>query len=105
MVSAAPDPYPRQGDAVPLYEFHCQPCGPFDLRRDMQDASDVAPCPSCDRMARRVYSVAAFRLEGGPLRDAPKADRRRLDRSRSGEPVVTGPPSGRRFPGSWRHHH
>jgi len=84
---------------VPLYEFHCQSCGSFDLRRDMQNASDVAPCPSCDQMARRVYSVAAIRLVSGPLRDATKAERQRLDRSRTGEPVVTGPLSGRRFPG------
>lgn len=90
---------------MPLYEFHCQSCGDFDLRRDMQDASDVAECPSCDRTARRVYSVAALRLESGPLRGATKADRRRLDRSRSGEPVITGPPSGRRFPRSGGHHH
>ncbi len=90
---------------MPLYEFYCQSCGSFDLRRDMQDASDIAECPSCDRTARRVYSVAAFRLESGPLRDATKADRRRLDRSRSGEPVITGPLSGRRFPRSGGHHH
>ncbi len=90
---------------MPLYEFRCRSCGSFDLRRDMRDASDVAACPSCDRTARRVYSVAAFRLESGPLRDATQADRRRLDRARSGEPLITGPLSGRRFPRSGGHHH
>ena len=90
---------------MPLYEFHCRSCGSFDLRRDMQDASDVAACPSCNRTARRVYSVGAFQHESGPLREATKADHRRLDRARSGEPVITGPPSGRRFPRSRGHHH
>jgi putative FmdB family regulatory protein len=90
---------------VPLYEFRCPSCGPFDVHQGMQDASDVATCPSCDRTARRVYSVSAFRPENGPLRGATKADRRRLDRARSGEPLITGPPPGRRLPLSRRHHH
>jgi putative FmdB family regulatory protein len=90
---------------VPLYEFRCQACGPFDLRRDMQDAADTASCPRCDQPARRVYSVSEFRPASGPLRDATKADRARVDRARSGEPVLTGPPSGRRFPRLGGHHH
>lgn len=98
-------PHPSMGDTVPLYEFRCQSCGPFDLRREMQNASDVATCPSCARSARRVYSVPAFRLENRPLRDAAKVDRRRMERARSGEPLITGPPSGRRLPRSRGHHH
>ena len=90
---------------MPLYEFHCRSCGSFNLRRDMQDASDVAMCPSCDRTARRVYSVSAFRPETGPLRDATQADRQRLNRARSGEPVITRPASGHRFPTPQGHHH
>lgn len=89
---------------MPLYEFRCPQCGPFDLRRDMQDVADAAVCPSCDRPARRVYTVSAGRPWQGPLRDAGKADRARVERARSGEPVVTGPPSGRRFPRRSGHH-
>jgi putative FmdB family regulatory protein len=84
---------------VPLYEFRCPRCGPFDLRRDMQDAAAAAPCPSCGGPAQRRYGVGAVALPGGPLRGAGRADRARVDRARSGEPVVTGPPSGRRLPG------
>ncbi len=90
---------------MPLYEFRCPQCGPFDLRRDMQDVADAAVCPSCDQPARRVYTVSAGRPWGGPLRDAGKADRARVERARSGEPVITGPPSGRRFPRRSGHHH
>jgi putative FmdB family regulatory protein len=90
---------------VPLYEFRCPDCGPFDLRRDMQDAADAALCPSCDKLAQRVYTVLGGPSLTGRLRDATKADRARVDRARSGEPVVTGPPSGRRFPRPSVHRH
>jgi putative FmdB family regulatory protein len=90
---------------MPLYEFRCPSCGPFDLRRDMQDAAETASCPCCDRGARRVYSVSELRSRSGPLRKATKADQDRADRARSGEPVLTGPPSGRRFPQPTGHHH
>lgn len=90
---------------MPVYEFRCADCGPFDLRRDMQDAADTAPCPFCDQAARRVYSVSGGRPCSGPLRDATKADRARVERARSGEPVITGPPAGRRVSRPRGHQH
>jgi len=90
---------------VPLYQFRCRSCGPFDLGQAMQNASNVASCPSCSQTARRIYSSPAIRLEKRPLRDATRADRQRLDRARSGEPVITSRPSGRRFPNPNKHHH
>ena len=90
---------------MPLYEFRCPHCGPFDLRRDMQAVPAAAVCPSCDQPARRIFSVAEFRPRSGPLREVGKADRARVDRALSGEPVVTGPPAGRRFPRSGGHSH
>jgi putative FmdB family regulatory protein len=89
---------------MPLYEFRCPRCGPFDLRCDMQDAAAQAPCPSCTQPARRRYSVGVGRPPAGPLRDAGRAERARLDRARSGEPLVTGPPSGRRLPRAGHRH-
>jgi hypothetical protein len=71
----------------------------------MQDVTDATPCPSCDQPARRVYSVSGFRSWNGPLRDAGKADRAKADRARSGEPVITGSPSGRRVPRPEGHRH
>jgi putative FmdB family regulatory protein len=90
---------------VPLYEFRCDRCGPFELRRDMQDAADAASCPSCARPAQRRYTVSGGGPTIGPLRDAGQVDRARMDRARSGEPVITGPPSGRRLPRPRGHHH
>ena len=90
---------------MPLYEFRCPDCGPFDLRCTMHDAAATAPCPSCDRPAGRRYSVGVGRSQDGALRDAGRADRARVDRARSGEPMVTGPPSGRRLSRARSHRH
>jgi putative FmdB family regulatory protein len=90
---------------VPVYEFRCADCGPFDLRRDMQDAADTALCPSCRQLAGRVYTVSGGWPWSGPLRDAGKADRARVERARSGEPVITGPPAGRRVSRPRGHQH
>ena len=90
---------------MPLYEFRCPQCGPFDLHRDMRDAAAAAPCPTCDRPAQRRYRVGVGRPPTGVLRDAGPADRARVDRARSGEPTLTGPPTGRRLPGARGHRH
>jgi putative FmdB family regulatory protein len=82
---------------VPLYAFCCPECGPFDVHRSMSDAVDAAACPACSRLASRVYTTGAGH-SGGPVPGAGRADRARWDRARSGEPVVTGAPSGRPWP-------
>jgi putative FmdB family regulatory protein len=90
---------------VPLYEFRCPECGRFDVLRDMQDAGDITPCPSCDHPAQRLYTVSGGRPSMGRSQEPGKADRARMDRARSGEPVITGPPSGRRLPRRSGHYH
>ena len=89
---------------MPTYEFRCAPCGPFRERRSLADASESAVCPACHAPARRVYTAPGFSVRGGALRDAGAATRRVADRAFSGEPVVTGPPKGRRLPAG-RHAH
>jgi putative FmdB family regulatory protein len=44
---------------VPIYEFLCDDCGPFEERRAFAEASDPTTCPSCGEAARRVYSTPA----------------------------------------------
>jgi putative FmdB family regulatory protein len=90
---------------VPLYEFRCSCCGPFDLHRTMQEDSSIAHCPGCAEPAQRRYSVGAQPVPNGALREAGRVERSRVDRARGGEPVVTGPPLGRRLHGLGGHHH
>ena len=103
---------------MPLYEYRCAQCGPFDHRRVPEEANAPLPCPRCGAPARRVYTAPATPSRsgprggggaggrgrgvpgrgGGPLAGAGAADRARVDRALSGEPVVTGRPQGRPLP-------
>lgn len=83
---------------MPVYEFRCPACGPFDARREMREATRPASCPSCGQVSRRVYTAPGVRSRVGPLASASRADAARIDRARSGEPVVTSGPTGRRLP-------
>ena len=42
---------------MPVYEFRCPGCGPFDLQRSMHVDSDAASCPTCARAAPRSYAI------------------------------------------------
>ena len=42
---------------MPIYEFACEGCGPFEERRAYEEASEAARCPTCEGEARRVYSM------------------------------------------------
>lgn len=83
---------------MPVYEYRCDPCGPFDQHRDMAQATAPLPCPTCSLPARRAYTVPGGRSRAGLLGAASASERARIDRARSGAPVRTGPPSGRRLP-------
>ena len=41
---------------MPLYEFVCENCGPFEERRPYSAASSPAWCPHCQSPARRSYT-------------------------------------------------
>ncbi len=77
---------------MPLYEYRCQHCGPFDHRRSAEDASRPLPCPRCSTPANRVYTPLA-----SPTRNRTSTAANAVDRAHSGEPVITGPPAGRRL--------
>ena len=82
---------------MPLYEYRCQQCGPFDHRRSAEDASRPLPCPRCSTPANRVYTPLASPTRIRTSTAVNAVDRARVDRARSGEPVITGPPAGRRL--------
>lgn len=45
---------------MPLYEYECADHGHFELLRAMSESGAPAPCPSCQREARRVLSAPAL---------------------------------------------
>jgi putative FmdB family regulatory protein len=42
---------------VPIYNFVCEDCGPFEQRRPATESGTPAACPLCRGEARRVYSM------------------------------------------------
>ena len=65
---------------MPVYEYSCPSCGPFEELVAMDAAGEPAACPSCDRLAPRTYSLAI-----GPPTSSP-AQRAMRERAESGEP-------------------
>jgi putative FmdB family regulatory protein len=41
---------------MPLYEFQCEVCGPFQEWRSLSEYSKPAYCPHCQAGARRVFT-------------------------------------------------
>lgn len=58
---------------MPVYEFVCGACGPFEEYRSLAGAGARAICPACQGRARRIYSVP------GLIR-TPSSLRRRIER-------------------------
>ncbi len=42
---------------MPIYEFFCEDCGPFEERRSFKEAGEAAACPGCGAEARRLYTM------------------------------------------------
>lgn len=42
---------------MPVYEFLCHTCGPFEQWRPFEAAADPMPCPDCKAIAKRVYTL------------------------------------------------
>jgi putative FmdB family regulatory protein len=82
---------------MPLYAYRCAGCGPFDCRREVDQAALPLPCPTCASPARRLYTPPGVRSRSGPLAGAGAAERSLVDRALTGEPTVTHRPSGRRL--------
>jgi putative FmdB family regulatory protein len=83
---------------VPVYEFVCENCGPFEQRRPFAEAGDPMACPSCGDEARRVYSMPNTRRMAAPLFGAMN----RAEKSAHEPDVVRRPSEGA---ASRREHH
>lgn len=77
------------GDEVPIYDFICENCGPFELRRSFAEAGEQAVCPSCEEEAKRVYSMPNTRSMSTGLSKAMN----RAEKS-AHEPEVVSRPAG-----------
>jgi putative FmdB family regulatory protein len=53
---------------MPLYEFQCETCGPFEQWRTLAEASNPMLCPTCQTAAKRLFSPPSLILTSGTLR-------------------------------------
>jgi len=84
---------------VPIYEYRCTACGPFEARRDHTRAGEPGTCPSCGTAAPRAFAAPFVRSPAGPFASVSREVRARVERSHTGEPVRSegALPAGRRF--------
>lgn len=68
---------------MPLYEYACEACGPFEAWSTMDKAAAPCRCPDCDRTGSRQIAAPMLAAMNGTLRNALE----RADRS-SSEPAV-----------------
>ena len=52
---------------MPLYEFRCDSCGDFEAWRTLAEYSNPMHCPTCDLVARRIFSPPSVNLNSGSL--------------------------------------
>ncbi len=42
---------------MPIYEFLCDTCGSFESWRSFDEAGNPMLCPTCESVAKRIYSI------------------------------------------------
>ncbi|OXS83104.1 FmdB family zinc ribbon protein [Kocuria marina] len=92
---------------MPVYEFRCEACGPFDAHHAMAQVPRSQDCPVCGANARRVFSaVGLSRANSARARviddaartaDAPDVVRS-LPRQPGAAPAVTRDPRHAKLP-------
>ena len=85
---------------MPIYEYTCETCGPFELWQPMRDASAARSCPACATPARRHFTPPGVARTPAPLRAARDRELRSAH-----EPEVVSAPSGRPLPVHLGHAH
>ncbi|CAL8900536.1 hypothetical protein KVA01_22390 [Kocuria varians] len=51
---------------MPVYEFRCEACGPFDAHHAMAQVPRSERCPACGADARRVFSAVGLSRANSP---------------------------------------
>ncbi|WP_047864293.1 FmdB family zinc ribbon protein [Rubrobacter aplysinae] len=85
---------------MPVYEYRCPECGPFEVWRDHREGGEPV-CPGCGGEARRVYSAPAVSDRTGTRGEA----KRRMERGPEpgiGRRSLPGDPSPRPRKGGGR---
>jgi putative FmdB family regulatory protein len=55
---------------MPIYDFACEGCGPFEQWRSFAEAGEPMMCPSCGEEVRRIYSMPNTRRMPAALSSA-----------------------------------
>ncbi|WP_186027896.1 FmdB family zinc ribbon protein [Burkholderia gladioli] len=55
---------------MPIYDFHCDTCGPFAALRSIVERDRPAPCPVCGTIAARQLTAPSLALMSGERRIA-----------------------------------
>jgi putative FmdB family regulatory protein len=81
---------------MPLYEYRCSGCGPFDVRGEAAVAAAGASCPSCGAPAARIFSAPGGRAPRGQrqLKNLSRSALSRIDRAQTGAPGFGGMAAG-----------
>jgi len=49
---------------MPLYEFECKTCGPFEQWRTLAEVNNPVCCSTCQVVAQRIFSPPSVLLSG-----------------------------------------
>lgn len=49
---------------MPIYEYECKACGPFEVLQKMSDPP-LKKCEKCGKSVHRLVSLSSFALVGG----------------------------------------
>ena len=87
---------------MPIYEYRCDGCGPFEERLSFGEAGEAAACPGCGAEAGRVYTMPNTKRTPAGLSKAmdraeksahePEVERRPAGGSGGGHRHGHGPP-------------
>ncbi len=82
---------------MPIYDFICEDCGPFELRRALAEAGEPVACYSCGEQAKRVYSMPnTRRMSAGLSKALGRAEKSAHEPEVVSRPVGGAPSHGHR---------
>lgn len=93
---------------MPVYEFLCENCGPFEKRRDLAQASQPLDCPTCQSQATRIYSAPSLYKTSPAERIARSRNEKSAHEPRVEQRVINNngePPTPKKHHHHPTHHH